>query len=454
MKFSHSFLWGAATAAYQIEGAANIDGKGPSIWDVFAHQPGHTWNDQSGDVACDHYHHFAEDVRLMQTMGLQAYRFSIAWSRVLPNGTGSLNPKGLDFYDRLIDALLVAGIEPFVTLYHWDLPYALHLKDGWLNPDSPDWFSEYAARIASRFSDRVRHWMTFNEPQIFTHAGYVTGVHAPGLTLSRADTFQLIHHILLAHGRAVQVLRAQGRQPLQVGLATCGFPAVPATETPADIEAARQYMFSLRDSNPENNTWWLDPIFLGAYPDDGKRLFADHLPIMKSEDFTIIRQPLDFFAVNFYFGPTIRMSDDGKPERLPHPPGYAHTGFREWPITPEILYWGPRFYQARYHLPIYITENGCSNPDRIFIDGKVHDPQRIDFLRRYLTQLHRAVKGGVDVRGYFYWSLMDNVEWADGVKARFGLLYIDYPTQKRLLKDSAHWYAQMIKSGGVVDGGL
>lgn len=445
MQFPETFLWGAATAAYQIEGAALQDGKGPSIWDIFAAQPGATWLNQNGEIACDHYHRYAGDVRLMKEIGLQAYRFSISWPRVQPEGAGKINIIGLDFYSRLVDELLAAGIQPFITLYHWDLPHALHRRGGWLNPDSPKWFAEYAAAVADALSDRVIHWMTFNEPQIFSRAGYVTGAHAPGMRLPLADVLQLEHHILLAHGSAVQALRTSGSQPVKIGLAACGFPVVPASESAADVSAARQYMFTIRDGNPENNSWWLDPIFLGHYPEDGLALFAGQLPEIGDHDMQLISQPLDFFAVNFYFGPTIRQGETG-PEVVPYEMGYAHTGFREWPITPGILHWGPKFYFERYELPIYITENGCSHPDRIFVDGEVHDPHRIDFLQRYLAQLHRAMEEGVDVRGYFYWSLMDNIEWADGVKARFGLIHVDFGTQQRRLKDSARWYRQLIAS--------
>lgn len=449
--FPAEFLWGAATAAYQIEGGAAEDGKGPSIWDIFSAQPGKTWQNQTGATAADHYHRWQEDVAIMQKIGLRGYRFSLSWPRIMPQGVATVNPRGLDFYDRLIDALLTAGIEPYVTLYHWDLPHALHLQGGWLNAASPDWFAEYARIVAERLGDRVRNWMTFNEPQIFIQAGYVTGVHAPGLKLPMAEVLRAAHHVLLAHGQAVQNLRAHCRTAPRIGMASCGIPVSPATESAVDIEAARHYMFANRNFTMESNSWWLDPIFKGAYPGDGLKLYEGHLPPFKTEDFKLISQTLDFFAINFYFGPSIRAGADGVPERLDYPMGYPQTGFADWPITPEVLYWGTRFCYERYGLPIYITENGCSNPDRISLDGKVHDPQRIDFMRRYLAQLGRAVSEGVDVRGYFYWSLLDNIEWAEGVKARFGLTFVDFPTGQRLLKDSAHWYRRFIASGGDVD---
>ncbi len=445
--FPAEFLWGAATAAYQIEGGAAADGKGPSIWDIFAAQPGKTWRHQTGAIATDHYHRWQEDIALLQEIGLHAYRLSLSWPRILPQGSGAVNQRGVDFYDRLIDALLSAGIEPYITLYHWDLPHALHLRGGWLNAESPAWFADYARLAAEHFGDRVRNWMTFNEPQIFIQAGYVTGVHAPGLILPAAEVLLAAHHVLLAHGMGVQSLRAHSRLLPRIGMASCGIPVTPASDSSADVEAARRHMFENRTFTMESNSWWLDPLFKGGYPDDGLKLYEKHLPLFGAGDFALIAQPLDFFAVNFYFGPAVRAGADGTPERLDYPMGYPQTGFSDWPVTPGVLYWGPRFCYERYGVPIYITENGCSNPDRISLDGKVHDPQRIDFMQRYLNELGRAIADGIDIRGYFYWSLLDNIEWAEGVKARFGLAFVDFPGGRRLLKDSAHWYKAFIAGG-------
>jgi beta-glucosidase len=447
MAFPKGFVWGAATAAYQVEGAAFEDGKGKSVWDMMCRKPSAIWNNQNGDVACDHYHRYKEDVALMKRLGLRGYRFSIAWARVLPEGVGKPNAKGLAFYDRLVDELLKAGIAPFVTLFHWDYPYALYCRGGWLNRASPDWFAEYAAAVVTRLGDRVRHWMTYNEPQCFVGLGHWDGRHAPGDKLGWAEVLRVAHHAHLGHGKGVQAIRAATKTPCQVGLAPVGCVRIPATDSRRDIDAARRDMFAVRGQTVWNNAWWMDPPLLGRYPEDGLREYAAFMPPVRDGDLETIHQPLDFFGVNIYNGSLVRAGQGGAPEAVPHPLGHGLTGFK-WPVTPACLYWGPKFFQERYRLPVYVTENGMSGTDWVGLDGKVHDGARIDFTARYLRELRRAIKDGVDVRGYFHWSIMDNFEWAEGFKERFGLVHVDFATQKRTPKDSALWYKKVIATNG------
>ncbi len=446
--FPPSFVWGAAAASYQIEGAATEDGKGPSIWDMLCRKPGAIWEGHSGDVACDHYHRYPEDVALMRKIGLQAYRFSISWPRVLPDGVGKVNPAGLGFYDRLVDSLLEAGVAPYATLFHWDFPYALYCRGGWLNRDSADWFADYARVVVEALGDRVRDWMTLNEIRVFVGMGHLDGEHAPGDKLGMPEVLRVGHHAMLAHGKAVQAIRAASPGPCRVGWAPTTFPMIPVTESPEDIAAARMAMFSVVEEFAIwSNTWWLDPVFFGRYPEDGLRLFGAAAPPIQPGDMETIAQPLDFCGFNIYQGSGVQAGPQGYPISVPHPVGYPKTSFN-WPVTPEVLYWGPRFMYERYGVPLFITENGLANADWVSLDGAVHDPQRIDFTRRYLLALERAIADGVDMRGYFHWSLMDNFEWANGYRERFGLVFVDYATQQRVLKDSARWYAEVIASNG------
>lgn len=455
MQFPENFTWGAAAASYQIEGAAYEDGKGLSVWDTMCRQPGRVWNQHNGDVACDHYHRYKEDVGLMKEIGLRAYRLSVSWPRVIPNGVGTVNARGLDFYDKLIDELLAAGIQPWVTLFHWDLPHEIYCRGHWLNPDMPQWFADYTRVIVDKFSDRVAHWITLNEPQCFIGLGLQTGQHAPGDKLGLHDVLRGAHHALLSHGHAVQVIRANAKKKPTVGWAPVGIVAVPATDSPADIEAAKQAMGSVRFAAEVNagwtslwnNAWWSDPVVLGAYPEDGLSYFEGSLPQIHDGDMKTISEPLDFYGVNIYSAIEVRAGADGKPEKLPLPVGFPLTAIK-WPVTPDCLYWGPKFLHERYKLPVVITENGLSNQDWVSLDGKVHDPQRIDYLTRHLRELCRAIGDGVDARGYFQWSIMDNFEWAEGYKERFGLVYVDYTNQKRTLKDSATFYGGVIRSNG------
>ncbi|MBN1922391.1 MAG: beta-glucosidase [Anaerolineae bacterium] len=448
--FPPSFVWGAAAASYQIEGAAYEDGKGLSIWDMLCRKPGAIWEGHTGDLACDHYHRCAEDVALMRQLGLQAYRFSISWPRVLPEGTGKVNPSGLGFYDRLVDSLLEAGVAPYATLFHWDFPYALYCKGGWLNRDSADWFANYARVVVEALGDRVRDWMTLNEIQVFVGMGHLDGEHAPGDKLGMPEVLRVGHHALLAHGKAVQAIRAASPGPCRVGWAPTIFPLIPMTKSPEDVAAARLAMFSVPEGDYAlwSSSWWLDPVFFGRYPEDGLRVFASAAPPVESGDMETIAEPLDFCGFNIYQGRRVQAGPEGYPVVVPHATGYAKTSY-DWAVMPETLYWGPRFMYERYGVPLFITENGLANADWISLDGAVHDPQRIDFTRRYLLALERAIADGVDVRGYFHWSLMDNFEWAQGYRERFGLIFVDYATQQRVLKDSATWYRDVIASNGV-----
>lgn len=444
------FVFGAATSSYQIEGAFQEGGKGFNIWDIYVREKGKIYNGHTGDIACDHYHRFREDVALMKEIGLQAYRFSINWARILPDGIGAVNQEGIRFYKELIEELKKNEIEPYITLYHWELPYELYKKGGFMNPEFVEWFGYYAKVVAENFSDQVKYFFTFNEPQCFIGLGFLNGEHAPGLKVPVKDTFLMAHHVLMAHGRAVQMLRQYAKQNIEIGYAPTGTMSYPETENEEDIEAARQHLFSINEDSNNwtwNVAWWSDPILKGQYPEEGMERYREYLPNIKESDLKLISEPIDFYGQNIYNGKCIRMGNDGKPEEVKRYEGFPKTAMG-WPITPECLYWGPKFLYERYQKPIYITENGLSCHDVISLDGKVHDPNRIDFLARYLGQVKKAKEDGVDIRGYFQWSLMDNFEWACGYNERFGLIYVDYNTQKRILKDSAYWYQTTIKTNG------
>jgi len=445
MTFPKDFIWGGATSSYQIEGAASRDGGGASVWDMLGRQPGKIKNGDTGEIACDHYRRYREDVEMMAEIGLQAYRFSISWPRVLPEGTGAVNAKGLDFYSRLVDTLLEHGINPWVTLFHWDYPYALYCRGGWLNRDSAGWFADYTALIVDRLSDRVAHWLTLNEPQCFIGMGHLDGTHAPGLQMGVAEVLLAAHHALLAHGQAVQVIRARAKKPPLISAAQASKVSIPETEAQADIAAARDHMFAIYRKAFFNNTWFSDPMILGRYPVDGLKLFEAEMPALQADDLATIHQPLDFFGVNIYSGWHVRATADGGVE--PVKGRDLPVTAMGWPVTPEALYWGPRYLHERYRLPIVITENGMANDDRVQ-DGAVHDQPRIDFLRQYLTEYGRAIDDGVPSLGYFLWSVMDNFEWAEGYDKRFGLIHVDYASQRRTLKDSASWYRRLIASNG------
>lgn len=437
MSLRKDFIWGAATASYQIEGAWNKDGKGPNIWDEFTHQPAKISDNSTGDTACDHYHLYKKDVKMMAQLGIKAYRFSISWSRILPEGTGRINQKGIDFYNNLITELLKYDITPFITLYHWDLPYELYLKGGWLNPQSSDWFAEYSRIIAENFGDRVKNFITFNEPSVFMGCGYLQGSHAPGLQLGNKDLLRIGHNILLSHGKSVLELRKVVPNA-KIGITLATQPKIPVT--PDDEQAAYDsYFYEGLNGFFWGTHYWLDPIVFGKYSQKLLKEAGNMFPAYTKKDMDIISQKIDFIGLNIY-----EAQYQGEFTRTP---GTAHTEL-SWDVYPDALKWGIKLNYKRYKLPIFITENGMSAHDWVSLDGKVHDPNRIDFLHRYLIGLKEAAEEGYDVRGYFHWSLMDNFEWAKGYNPRFGIIYVDYKTLERIPKDSAYWYKQTIESNG------
>ena len=369
MGMPDGFVWGVASASYQVEGAAREGGRSPSVWDEFSRTPGKVFGGHTGDVACDSYHRIEDDVGLIAGLGATGYRLSVAWPRVMPGGTGAVNEEGLSYYDRLVDALLARGVDPWVTLFHWDMPACLQHRDGWLNPESPKWFSEYTAAVVDRLSDRVTHWFTLNEPQIFLGLGHNEGTHAPGLKLPRKQVLLATHHALLAHGHSAQVIRARAKKPSQIGCAPVGNLKSPASDAPADVEAARAATFRVPEKGwTFNYTWYCDPMLRGSYPEDGLALFGDDAPRATDADMATIHQPLDFFGVNIYSSDVVRAGADGSPEPVERGPGFPMTMFR-WPVQPDALYWGPRFLQERYKLPVVITENGLASMDWVHADG-------------------------------------------------------------------------------------
>lgn len=448
--FPKGFLWGTATSSYQIEGAWNEDGKGKSIWDTYAHTPGKIKNGDTGDVANDHYHRYEEDVALMKRdLGATAYRFSISWPRIFPQGTGQPNAKGLDFYSRLVDELRANGIEPFATLYHWDLPQALQDKGGWQSRDTAKAFADYAGYIAEKLSDRVRHFFTINEFRSFTEAGYHgfevpapggsrTVFLAPGLRLPAAEFHQVRHHAVLAHGLAVRAIRAKGKQGTKVGPAQNIEIATPLIEAPEHIKAAET-------ATRERNAPFLTVMLEGRYTDGYLKETGKDAPKFTDEDLKIIGSPLDFVGINVYTPMLNVVASDQSPgwRQVPFAKGHAKTAIANVPIDPAALYWAPKFVQSLWNAKeIFITENGCASDDTVADDGKVYDTDRIMFLRNYLTQLQRATGEGVPVKGYFHWSLMDNFEWSAGFGNRFGLVYVDFKTQKRTPKMSASFFRE------------
>lgn len=446
MGFKKDFIWGAASAAYQMEGAWDADGKGLGIWDVLSKEPGRIARGETGDVSCDHYHRYREDAALMKEMGLKSYRFSISWPRVIPDGVGAVNEKGLEFYSNLVDELLAAGIEPMVTLYHWNMPYALYERGGWLNPDSALWFEEFSKVVIDRLGDRVKYWLTFNEPQMFMFLGYRLGIHAPFEHYTDDQMLIMTRNILLAHGRAVRAIREKLGSTALIGLAPTGDCHVPADESPAAIEEAYRKSTEFGQDFIFSNTWWADPIFFGKFPDEAYEKFADRMISFTPEEFALVSQRLDFYGYNIYQSTADFV--DGRMVNLRFEyPGCPVTT-TGWCVTPEALYWATRFWHERYGLPVLITENGMSASDWVSLDGKVHDASRIDFLGRYLACLKRAADEGIDVMGYMYWCLMDNLEWANGYRDRYGLIHVDFRTLERTIKDSGYWYRSVIESNG------
>ncbi|MEU4213895.1 GH1 family beta-glucosidase [Actinoplanes sp. NPDC026623] len=453
-RFPDGFIWGAATASYQIEGAVLEDGRGPSIWDTFSRTPGRVHAGHTGDVACDHYHRYVEDVAMMADLGLASYRYSIAWPRIQPDGTGPVNTRGLDFYDRLTDELIGKGIDPVITLYHWDLPQSLEDRGGWTVRDTAEAFAEYAQIVHSRLGDRVRTWTTLNEPWCSAYLGYGSGRHAPGVR-NPASVFKAVHHLLLGHGLAARALRSAGAQSVSITLNPAAvLPMDP--ENSADVEAARIV-------DGLNNRIFLDPLLRGQYPDDMREHMARFvdLSFIRDGDEAIINAPIDVLGVNFYT-PTYVSAKPGTPAAL-DAPGTEGVAFREpvgpvtdigWQIEPAALTrLLDRIHRDYPGTPMMITENGASYSDGPAEDGAVHDTDRIEYLDGHLRACLDAISHGVDLRGYFAWSLMDNFEWAEGYAKRFGLVHVDYTTQQRVPKNSARWYQEVIRRNGLTDQG-
>ncbi len=450
--FPPDFLWGAATSAYQIEGAVHEDGRVPSVWDRFAALPGTTYQGQTGEIAADHYHRMEEDVALMAELNLSTYRFSLSWPRILPQGTGAVNERGLDFYDRLVDALLARGIRPLATLYHWDLPMALQERGGWLNRDTAYAFADYASVVAHRLGDRIAWWLTHNEPWCSAYLGYALGIHAPGLR-DKQLAVNVGHHILLSHGLAVPRLREHLSPEAQVGIAIDFYPVYAADTRPETLLAVKQ-------ADTFRNRWFLDPVFRGHYPED---LFANlgvAPPPIQEGDFALISTPIDFLGVNYYSRMLVRshtdtatsttdvantISADGY-EAVEHIPGAGYTEMG-WEIFPDglgnILMRIHREYGPK---ALVVTESGAAFDDQWDGNGTIHDQQRIDYLRGHIQMVAEVIRQGVPIKGYVVWSFLDNFEWSEGYRKRFGLVYVDYPTQRRIIKDSGHWYASLVAS--------
>jgi beta-glucosidase len=457
LKFPEGFYWGVATASYQIEGSPDADGKGKSIWDTYAHTPGKMKKGDTGDVAIDHYRRYKEDVKVMKDLGANAYRLSIAWTRVFPSGSGQPNPKGLDFYSRLVDELLAAGIEPFPTLYHWDLPQALQDKGGWQSRDTAQAFADYAGYVARTLGDRVKHYFTLNEFQNFVDMGH-RGVEltvqgkkvsielAPGLKLEHGALNQVAHHAVLAHGLAVQAIRATGATGTKVGPAEVMFCAIPVIDTPENLQAAETATRRL-------NARFLDVMQTGKYLDSYLQEAGKDAPQFTDEDLRAIAAPIDFVGINVYVPKMYVIASDQVPGYFEIPMNTSHPKmFSSWhTFSPEVLYWAPRLTHSLWRpKEIYITENGCAASDTVAPDGNVYDADRVMYLRNGFAQLQRATSEGVPVKGNFVWSAMDNLEWTDGYGTRFGLVYVDFKTQQRIPKLSASWYREASRRNAVV----
>jgi beta-glucosidase len=430
--FPSEFVWGAATAAYQIEGAANEDGRGESVWDRFCATPGKVRNGDSGAVACDFYHRYPGDIALMRELGLDAFRFSIAWPRILPDGRGRVNEVGLDFYDRLVDELLASGVTPFPTLFHWDTPQALEDAGGWTSRATAEAFVEYAEVVAARLGDRIDHWTTHNEPWVVAWIGHAWGEHAPGRT-SDVDAIAAAHHLLLSHGWAVEALRRAAPQA-EVGIALNLEHVDAASESPADVEAAREM-------DDMANRWFLDPVFRGEYPSD---LLARYEPPLREGDLTAISAPIDFLGVNNYFRFVVQAGSNGGGPHVVHDPEWQRTDMG-WEIYPDGLYRLLTRVARDYSPPaMYVTENGAAFGDILSHDGRVHDPERVEYIESHVDAVLRAAADGAPMKGYFVWSFLDNFEWSLGYSKRFGIVYVDYPTQERVPKDSFYRYRDLI----------
>lgn len=443
--FPKDFLWGVASSAYQIEGYSLEDGGGASIWDTFSHTPGKIAYDDNGDIACDSYHRYEEDLELLKELGVKAYRFSTSWARIDPKGDGNWNPAGIAYYDKIVNGCLARGIEPYITLYHWELPQAAEDRGGWQKEETAYAFARFAKMMAAHFKGRVKNYFTLNEPQCTTALGYQQGIHAPGRQLPLEDQFRVHVHQMIAHGLAQRAIKETDPTAI-VGIASTGNLCYPATETAENIAAARKATFATDESFwIFTHQWLLDPICLGRFPDCAGTALEPLVKTVTAEQLEIIHTVPDILGFNVYNGHAIRASGDGF-EYVAKYPGYPRTALK-WPVTPQVLDFGMRFLYERYGKPMYITENGLSCNDKIYLDGNVHDLDRIDFLARYLTCLNQALESGADIRGFFHWALTDNFEWHSGYGDRFGLVFVDYPTVTRIPKDSFYWYRELIRRG-------
>jgi beta-glucosidase len=445
LQFPNDFIWGTATASYQIEGAAMEDGRGECIWTRFSHTPGKIVNGENGDVACNHYNLYQDDINLMAELGLDAYRLSISWPRILANGRGSVNEKGMDFYDRLIDALLNADITPYVTLYHWDLPQALQDEGGWANRDIIKWYADYVSIVANAFGDRVQNWITLNEPWVISFLGYYTGEHAPGLT-DLPTALKVAHHLMLSHAEAVPILRELPNNP-QVGITLDLHFYEPASDSPEDIQAC-----ALEEG--WKNGWFLDPLFKGHYPAHMVEAWGDNLREVDVDEISAAKVPLDFLGVNYYMRNRLQHAPDGKPLPTRHAPPRDSDEVTEmnWIVYPDGLRQTLLRWTNEYGIPaFYITENGAAYDDPLPQNGSVTDPARVAYLKGHLEAINAAIAEGVPLKGYFVWSFMDNFEWAFGYSRRFGIIHVDYETQIRTLKDSARYYQRAIAANAVVE---
>jgi beta-glucosidase len=436
--FPDDFTWGTATSSYQIEGATRKDGRGESIWDEYCRQPGAVINGETGDVACDYYHRWEEDLDLLKELGVSHYRFSVAWPRIIPSGRGAVNQAGLDFYDKIINGLLERDIVPFLTLYHWDLPLELEKQGGWRSRETAYAYAEYTEVVTKAFGDRVKFWTTFNEMPCIVNLGYRTGEQAPGARESEQVVRQVNHHVLLAHGLGAQIIQKNVPEA-ETGIVHLIDAPDPLTETDEDIEAARKGFV-------ESNSWMLDPVFLGKYPEEIWNELDHDVPKMEEGDLKTIHQPLSFMGVNAYSSWKIASKTRGIEEPEDH---FPRTDM-DWPITNDCLYWAIRFGHERYNFPkIYVTESGCAYPDAPDSNGDVVDYARVHYMRNYLRGVHRTIGEGIPVKGYFAWSFMDNFEWSYGYDKRFGLTYIDYASLKRIPKVSFKWYSKVIRNNSL-----
>jgi len=436
--FPKEFLWGVSTSSYQIEGAVKEDGRGESIWDRFCHTSGKIQDGHTGDLGCDHYHRYKEDIQLMADLGVNTYRFSIAWPRVIPTGDGDVNPKGLDFYERLVDELLKAGIKPFATLYHWDLPQVLQDRGGWANRDTAYAFARYYGVVVDRLGDRISDWITHNEPWCMSFLGYQLGIHAPGVQ-DLQTALQASHHLLLSHGLAVKEIRAASPQPAKVGAALNHNPASPYSDSPADVAAAIRY-------DGYFNRWFLDPLAGKGYPQDIWKYYGDIVPTIEPGDLEIIAEPTDFLGINYYERECVEDYPEGNPPQTRRHVDDAVSRTADRDVYPQGLFELLDRLTKEYPnlAPFYVTENGANFPDVISEDGKVHDPGRSKFLEVHFEQALRAINAGIDLRGYCVWSLMDNFEWNLGYNGRYGIVYTDFETLERTPKDSALWFKDFL----------